>query len=133
MSLSLVVCPFCGCGCSFYLEVDGNRTVGILPSRNHPVSRGTLCAKGWRACEFVHHPDRLTAPRIRDRGMVRHADWNEALDLVASTLVKIRERHGGDSIGFMSSAKVTNEENYLFMKLARAVFKTNNVDHCARL
>lgn len=133
MSKTLVVCPFCGCGCSFYIEETKGNVVGITPSREHPVSRGSLCAKGWSAHEFVNHPKRLTSPMVRSHGLVRDATWDEALDLVTTTLLDLKERHGSDALAFMASAKASNEENYLFMKMARAVFKTNNVDHCARL
>jgi len=89
--------------------------------------------KGWNAFDFVDHPERLTTPRTRKEGRLVPASWDEALDLVVSRLKWIQHKHGNDSIMFFSSAKTTNEENYLMMKLARAVFKTNNVDHCARL
>jgi len=128
-----VVCPFCGCGCSFYLDQRGGDLRGVVPSTSHPVSRGTLCIKGWRAFEFLGHPDRLKAPMVKKYGIIREATWDEALDSVASRLLQIQKQHGQDAIGFLSSAKMSNEENYLFMKLARAVFKTNNIDHCARL
>ena len=133
MSHTLTVCPFCGCGCSFYLEGKEGKAVGVTPSREHPVSRGSLCAKGWKAYEFINHPERLKSPMIRDHGMVMNATWDEAIDLVSKKLISIKEEHGGRALAFLSSAKVSNEENYLFMKMARAVFKTNNVDHCARL
>jgi formate dehydrogenase alpha subunit len=139
---TLTTCPYCGTGCQFYLVAnDHGRLVGVEPSTEHPVARGQLCVKGWNAFEFVSHPDRLTQPAIRRhpggaRQGARHlerATWDEALELVAARLREIQQRHGPDSIAFFSSAKTTNEENYLMMKLARAVFKTNNVDHCARL
>ncbi len=133
MSSTLVVCPFCGCGCNFYLEVKDGKAVGVTPSKGHPVSRGSLCIKGWRAHEFVNHPARIRTPLIRKHGIVREATWDEALDLVAKKLGDIGERYGSRSLGFFSSAKVTNEENYVFMKMTRAAFKTNNIDHCARL
>lgn len=133
MKGSMVVCPFCGCGCSFHLEERGGRTVGVHPSQGHPVSRGALCIKGWKAHEFVNRAERLRSPVIRDGGITRDAPWEEALDVAAEKLTEIRERYGSDSLGFLASAKVSNEENYLFMKMARAAFGTNNVDHCARL
>ena len=133
MSTTLVVCPFCGCGCNFYLQVEDGRAVGVTPSRGHPVSRGSLCIKGWNAYEFVNHPARIRAPLIREHGIARETTWEEALDAVARKLCDIRERNGSGSLGFFSSAKVTNEENYLFMKMARGAFRTNNIDHCARL
>jgi formate dehydrogenase alpha subunit len=133
MEKVLTVCPYCGCGCALYLHVEDKRITGVSPSRNHPVSQGSLCVKGWNAHEFVHHPDRLRYPMIRDDGKLRRATWQEALKKVANSLKLTRELHGSDSIGLMSSAKCTNEENYLMMKFARAVIGTNNIDHCARL
>ena len=117
----------------FYLVSDGGRLVAVEASVKHPVSLGQLCVKGWNAFSFVNHPDRLTTPQIRRNGKRVDASWDEALGLVAAKLKAIQDRHGRDSIAFFSSAKTSNEENYLMMKLARAVFKTNNVDHCARL
>jgi predicted molibdopterin-dependent oxidoreductase YjgC len=109
--------------------------VGTLPVKGHPVSDGRLCVKGWNAHDFVYHPDRLTTPLIRDQkgGELREAGWDEALDLVAHRLNRIKGQHGPDAVGFLASAKCTNEENYLLQKLARAVVGTNNIDHCARL
>jgi predicted molibdopterin-dependent oxidoreductase YjgC len=131
----LTTCIYCGCGCGVYLQVVDGRIVGTQPVKGHPVSEGKLCIKGWNAHDFVYHPDRLTSPLIRDEkgGDLRPASWDEALGLVASRLNQIRTADGPDAIGFLASAKCTNEENYLLQKLARAVVGTNNVDHCARL
>jgi formate dehydrogenase major subunit/formate dehydrogenase alpha subunit len=118
----------------FFLVVgDDGRLVGVEPSSEHVVAQGSLCVKGWNAHHFVNHPDRLTRPLIRRNGTLEPVSWDEALDLVVSRLQAIQAAHGPDSVAFFSSAKTTNEENYLMMKLARAAFKTNNVDHCARL
>jgi formate dehydrogenase major subunit/formate dehydrogenase alpha subunit len=133
MKRTLTVCPYCGTGCTFYLVSDGGRLVGVEPSATHPISRGGLCVKGWNAFAFVHHPDRLTTPLVRRGRELRPASWDEALATVVERLWEIQGRHGADAVMFASSAKATNEENYLLMKLARAVFGTNNVDHCARL
>ena len=133
MKRTLTVCPNCGTGSMFYLVSEGGRLVGVEPSSTHPVSRGGLCVKGWNAHAFVHHPDRLTTPLIRRDGKLQPASWDEALAMVATGLRDVQVRHGADSLMFASSAKATNEENYLLMKLARAVFGTNNIDHCARL
>lgn len=130
---NMVICPFCGCGCGLYIKTDKNIPVGVIPSREHPVNRGMLCAKGWRAHEFIYHKDRLTKPILRNKGISRRVSWEEALDFVAAKLESIKQKYGPESIGFLSSAKATNEENYLFMKFARAVIGTNNIDHCARL
>ncbi|MBU1162627.1 MAG: formate dehydrogenase subunit alpha, partial [Proteobacteria bacterium] len=116
-----------------YLEVDSGKIVGVIPSREHPVSRGNLCVKGWNSFEFILHKDRLCFPLIRRNGRLEKAEWSEALDLIAERFTQIRDKYGPDSLGILSSAKCTNEENYLLMKFARAVLKTNNIDHCARL
>jgi len=134
MKPTLTVCPYCGTGCMFHLLRDeSGRLSGVEPSGAHPVSRGQLCVKGWNAHAFVAHPDRLTTPLIRRNGRLEAAGWDEALELVHRRLRQLADDHGSDSLMFLSSAKVSNEENYLLMKLARAGFGTNNVDHCARL
>jgi len=112
---------------------DNGQLVGVEGSPEHVTSKGQLCVKGWNAYQFVNHPDRLTDPLIRRNGKLQKAFWDEALDLVVSKFKAISDKYGPDALAFFSSAKVTNEENYLVMKLARAVYKTNNVDHCARL
>jgi len=132
------ICPYCGCGCGLYLHVDGNKISGVSPVRNHPVNKGSLCVKGWNSYEFVQHPERLKKPLIRiaprqSANSFREASWEEAINLIAEKLSEIKKLHGSDSIGILSSAKCTNEENFVLMKFARAVLGTNNVDHCARL
>ena len=129
----LTTCVYCGAGCTLYLQVLDDEIVGVLPSKEHPISRGQLCIKGWNVASFVSHPDRLRTPLIRRGDGFEEASWDEALGLVAEKLGAIRDKSGPDSIGFLASAKCTNEENYLQQKLARAVIKTNNIDHCARL
>ncbi len=129
----LTVCPYCGAGCGLYIQVLDGKIVGVLPAKEHPVSRGKLCIKGWNATAFVNHPDRLKKPLIREGDRFREASWDEALGLVADKLLQIRDTYGPQAIGFLCSAKCTNEENYLLQKLARSLFKTNNIDHCARL
>lgn len=129
----LTTCVYCGAGCGLYLEVLDGQVVGILPAKNHPVSEGKLCIKGWNAHAFIHHQDRLTKPLIRRDGHFIEAGWDEALDLVAERLAAIKEKDGPDAIAVLSSAKATNEENYLLQKFTRAVLGTNNIDHCARL
>lgn len=134
MKRTLTTCPYCGTGCQFYLITDDSGKVcGVEASTEHSTSRGQLCVKGWNAFDFVNHPDRLTTPLIRKNGQLEAASWQEALDLIAARLKAIAAEYGPDALMFFSSAKTTNEENYAMMKLARAVFKTNNVDHCARL
>jgi len=130
----LTTCPYCGCGCNMFLQVIDGHLVGTLPSKTHEISRGSLCIKGWNAHEWVESPDRLTTPMVRgEDGNLHPTTWDEALDLVAGKLRAIIEASGPDAVGLLSSARCTNEENYLMQKLARAVVGTNNIDHCARL
>ncbi len=126
-------CPYCGCGCQMLLGVSNGRLVETLPLKDAVMNRGKLCIKGWNAHEFVHSPDRLTRPLVRRDGRLQESTWDEALDRVVSGLTSIRDAHGGNALAFLSSARTTNEENYLVQKLSRAGFGTNNVDHCARL
>ena len=140
------ICPYCGVGCSMYLGIRGNEIVSVRGDRQSPVNHGGLCVKGRFGLDFVNHNDRLTKPLIRKEGrgkdvkvngnlmdVFREATWDEALEQVAKKLSQIKERYGPDSIGVLSSAKCTNEENYLLQKFTRAVIGTNNIDHCARL
>jgi formate dehydrogenase alpha subunit len=129
----LTTCPYCGCGCNFYLAVANGKVVDVAPCFTDRISRGKLCIKGRRAHEFIDSEHRLTKPLIRKNGQLKEASWDEALDFIAKGLSDIKSEAGPDVIGLLSSAKCTNEENYLMMKLARAVIGTNNVDHCARL
>ena len=129
----LTTCTYCGCGCGFLLEVLDGKVVGTLPQKDHPINEGGLCIKGWNAHEFVHDQGRLKNPLMKRDGSLKEVSWEEALGEVASRLKRIRDEHGPDSIGGLTSAKCTNEENYLFQKWIRAVVGTNNVDHCARL
>jgi predicted molibdopterin-dependent oxidoreductase YjgC len=129
----LTTCPYCGTGCGLNLQVLDGQLAGVLPSKTHVISQGGLCIKGWNAHAFVYHEDRLTTPLIKKNGEFVAASWDEALALVAEKLSAIKAESGPDSIGVLSSAKCTNEENYLLQKFTRAVIGTNNVDHCARL
>lgn len=129
----LTTCPYCGTGCGLHLQVLDKNLVGILPAKNHPVSQGGLCIKGWNAHAFVNHPDRLKTPLIRKNGRLEEATWDEAFQLVAAKFKQIKAESGPDSIGFATSSRCTNEETYLMQKFARAVIGTNNIDNCARL
>jgi len=130
---TLTTCPYCGCGCSFYLESVDGRLIGTLPSKTSPVNQGRLCVKGWNAHAFVQHPKRLTQPLMRKNGGLTEVSWDVALDFIVKRLKEIKETSGPDSLAFLTSAKITNEENYLLQKFARAGVGTNNIDHCARL
>ena len=130
---TLTTCTYCGCGCNLFLESLDGRLTGTLPCKTSPVNEGKLCIKGWNVHEFVQSEKRLKKPLLRKNGELVEVSWEEALDFTASKLMAIKEAHGPDSIGFLASAKVTNEENYLMQKFARAAIGPNNVDHCARL
>lgn len=129
----LTTCPYCGCGCGLLLEVLDGKVIGTLPSKTSPVNEGKLCVKGWTVHEFIHHQNRLTHPLIKKGDEQREVSWNEALDLSVRRLKEIKEKYGSDSIAVLTSAKCTNEENYLLQKFTRAILGTNNIDHCARL
>jgi formate dehydrogenase alpha subunit len=129
----LTTCPYCGTGCNLTLTVADNRVVGVVPCKTDETSRGRLCIKGYNAHAFVHHPDRLTHPLVRKEGQLSRTDWDEAMQKIVSEVKRLTTEHGPDSVMVLASAKCTNEENYLFQKLARAAIGTNNVDHCARL
>ncbi len=135
MDLNFVrtTCPYCGCGCEFLLETLDGKLVSTIPSKTNVMNQGKLCIKGWNAHEFVHSPKRLTKPMIRKDGELVETDWDEALDFAANRLREIRDTHGGDALAFLTSAKCTNEDNYVFQKFCRVGFGTNNIDHCARL
>lgn len=126
-------CPYCGCGCQMLLEVLNGKLVGTHPLKTATMNEGKLCIKGWKVHEFVHSEERLTTPLVRKDGTLHPASWEEALGLVSAKLVEIRDQHGPNALGFLSSARCTNEENYLVQKIARTAIGTNNVDHCARL
>lgn len=125
-------CPYCGTGCSLELNVKDNKVVGVT-SCDGDVNGRALCVKGRFGYGFIHHPDRLTTPLIKKDGVFVEASWDEAIGLVAEKLGQIKEQHGGDALAVLSSARCTNEENYLLQKFTRAVLGTNNIDHCARL
>jgi predicted molibdopterin-dependent oxidoreductase YjgC len=129
----MTICPYCGTGCALNLQVLDGKLVGVLPVKNHIISQGGLCIKGWNAHAFVEHKDRLRTPLIRKNGSFTEATWEEALVLIASKLAAIKKESGPDSIAVLASAKCTNEENYLLQKFTRVVIGTNNIDHCARL
>ena len=126
-------CSYCGTGCGVLFQVMDGRLVDTLPLKTHPVNEGKLCIKGWNLHEHVISDKRLTSPMIRKNGQLQEASWDDAIQTAFEKLKAIIEAHGPDSVGVLASAKITNEENYLVQKFARAVIGTNNVDHCARL
>ena len=143
--LVTTTCTYCGVGCQFDLNVKDGRVIRVTSNATAPVNGIHLCVKGRYGYDFIHHPDRLTRPRVRryllegrprgadGRGDWVETDWDTALDLVARKLAGVKRTAGADAIGVLASAKCTNEENYLMQKLARQVIGTHNVDHCARL
>ncbi len=125
-------CPYCGTGCIINLHVKDGKVVGASGA-DGPVNKGWTCVKGRFGIDFINHPDRLKVPLIKEGNEFKEASWDEALDLLTTKLGQLVEHNTADSIAFFSSAKCTNEVNYLMQKLARAAFGTNNIDHCARL
>jgi formate dehydrogenase alpha subunit len=131
-----VVCPYCGVGCVIEMGTKDGKYLwarGAETDWRRRPNQGMLCVKGRFGLEHLNSPDRLTTPLIRRDGNLEPATWEEALDVVAQRLRAVRDQYGADAIGCLSSAKVTNEENYAMQRFARAVIGTNNVDHCARL
>jgi predicted molibdopterin-dependent oxidoreductase YjgC len=126
-------CSYCGTGCGVLFQVLDGRLIDTLPMKTHPVNQGRLCIKGWNLHEHVVSDKRLMLPLIKKDGKLQEATWDEAIKTAADGLKAIIKNHGPDSIAVLASAKITNEENYLAQKFARAVVGTNNVDHCARL
>jgi formate dehydrogenase major subunit len=140
-------CPYCGVGCLLTYNVKDNKILSV-DGRDGPSNHSRLCVKGRFGFDYVHNPERLTKPMIRKAGVpkttaildpekmwdtFREATWEEALDLATTKLLAIREQHGPKALAGFGSAKGSNEEAYLFQKLVRTGFKTNNVDHCTRL
>ena len=138
-------CPYCGVGCNFDLLINQSNDVYVNSNPKASVNGIHLCVKGRYGIEFVNHADRLTTPKVRkylldnkirnnsDRGPWVNVSWDEAIKLVGDRFSKTLLKSGGDGCAVMSSAKCTNEENYLMQKFARQVLDTHNIDHCARL
>jgi predicted molibdopterin-dependent oxidoreductase YjgC len=126
-------CSYCGVGCQLYLHVKDNQVVKVTGVEDVGPNYGSLCVKGRFGYDFINSPDRLTSPLIKENGQFREASWDEALDLVARKFGEIKTENGPDSLAVLTSARITNEENYIAQKFSRAVLKTNSVDHCARL
>src|SRR5439155_25678268 len=142
------VCPYCGVGCQLTYHVKDNRILHV-EGRDGPANHGRLCVKGRYGFDYAHHPHRLTKPLIRRANAPKRADaaldpadamryfreasWDEALDLAGGTLRQIRDTQGAKALAGFGSAKGSNEEAYLFQKLVRLGFGSNNVDHCTRL
>lgn len=142
------VCPYCGVGCQLTYQIRDDQIVSVK-GRQGPSNQGRLCVKGRFGFDYPNHPSRLTRPLIRREGIpkgldpdfdpanplthFREADWDEALDFAAKGLSHIRAAEGAEALAGFGSAKCSNEEAWLFQKLVRTGFGTNNVDHCTRL
>ncbi len=128
----VTTCPYCGVGCQLELWIINNQIVKVKGADSVP-NYGATCVKGRFGLDFVQRPDRLTKPLVRKDGKLVECSWDEALDTVASKLGAIKKEHGPAALAGLSSAKCTNEENFVFQKFVRTAFGSNNVDHCARL
>src|SRR4051812_27631976 len=142
------LCPYCGVGCQLTFNIKDDKLL-FVEGRDGPANHNRLCVKGRFGFDYVHHPHRLTRPLIRKDGVAKNADdqvdpanpwthfrpasWEEALDRAAGGLKRVRDRDGPQALAGFGSAKGSNEEAYLFQKLVRTGFGTNNVDHCTRL
>jgi formate dehydrogenase alpha subunit len=128
------VCPYCGVGCVINLHVKDNRIVCVSSDVGKNLNMGSLCVKGRFGIDFVGSQKRIDSPLVKEsNGKFKKISWDRAINLIAKKLKDIKEKYGPDSIGVLSSAKCTNEENYILSKFARVVIGTNNIDHCARL
>lgn len=126
------ICSYCGVGCGVYLGVRGNEVVSVRGDKENIVNEGTLCVKGRFGFEFINHKDRLKYPLIKRNDEFEEVTWDEALSFIAEKIKITISKNGPHSLAGLSSARCTNEDNYLFMKLLRTL-GTNNIDHCARL
>ena len=125
-------CPFCGTGCNFDLAVKNGKVLGVLSNPDSPVNQRSLCVKGRFGWDFIYNEKRLKTPLIKKDGEFVSATWDEALDLIATRFKEVKDKYGVDAFASLSSARCTNEENYLVQKFTRAVMGTNSTDHCAR-
>ncbi|MEJ2023245.1 MAG: formate dehydrogenase subunit alpha, partial [Maritimibacter sp.] len=128
-------CAYCGVGCSFKAELNGDELVRMVPHKDGKANRGHSCVKGRFAWGYANHADRITSPMIRDSidEPWREVSWDEALSFTATKLKGIQAEYGRQSVGVITSSRCTNEETFLVQKLARAVFMNNNTDTCARV
>lgn len=125
-------CPYCGVGCQLLLHVKDEKIVKVTGVEDGAPNYGRLCVKGRFGYDFIYSDKRLKTPLIKENGELREASWDEALDLVANKFKEIIQHHGPDAVAGVSCARSINEDSYQMQKLFRSVFKTNNIDHCAR-
>ena len=142
----MTTCGYCGVGCQYELNVKNNKVIRVTSTEKAPVNGNHLCVKGRYGYDFIHHSERILKPQVRRyllEGKKKElkgtpwdwveTDWDTALNITSQKLTGIKKEFGADSIGVLTSAKCTNEENYLMSKFTRQVLGTNNIDHCARL
>ncbi len=127
------VCPYCGCGCTICLGVKDGQVISSRPPSDGTITKSALCVRGSYGYDFIHSPDRLKTPLIKQDGELREATWDEALAHVAGGFNRIKETNGPDSLAVFGSPRCTNEENYLLQRFARCVLGTNNIDNGSRL
>jgi predicted molibdopterin-dependent oxidoreductase YjgC len=124
------VCPYCGVGCRLIFEVKDGRILRERPDPDGPANQGQACVKGrFGIADFIHHPDRLTKPQLKDGNGWKSVDWHEATDFVANAL----SRYKPEEIAVVACARAVNEDNYVLQKFTRGVLHTNSIDHCARI
>jgi formate dehydrogenase alpha subunit len=129
-------CGYCGVGCAIEIETEMGRVVAINPSDVSDANLGNLCVKGRFGMDFIHHPERLRVPLIRRSGRdspLEPASWEEAIAFAAKRLNEVKAKHGAQALSGLTSARASNEDNFVFQKMVRCAFGTNNIDHCARL
>ncbi len=127
------ICGYCGVGCALDLLTRDNRIIAVQPAFDGPANEGALCVKGQFAYDYVHHPDRLTHPLVRDAaGQFRQATWDEALERAAQGFRKAAAKHGRHAVYAVASGRTPSEANYLMQKFIRVGFGTNYIDNCSR-
>lgn len=123
------LCPYCGCGCSFYLKIENRKVTGVIPDKKDPLSEGKPCIKGLNAHQFIYSEDRVKEPLIRKKNKLQPATWEQAYKFIHKNIKDL----GPADIAFLGSSPSSNEDNFLLQRFARDVFKTNNIDSCARI
>ena len=131
----LTTCAYCGVGCSFGAEMQGDKVMRMIPHKDGKANHGHSCVKGRFAWGYATHKDRITSPMIRAsiQDPWREVSWEEAISHAASEFRRIQKKYGKDAIGGITSSRCTNEETFLVQKMIRAAFGNNNVDTCARV
>ncbi|MDZ4383513.1 MAG: molybdopterin-dependent oxidoreductase, partial [Thermodesulfovibrionia bacterium] len=127
------ICPYCGVGCSLFVQVRDNSIKRVIPKIGQGLNNGLLCSRGRFGYEFIESQERLKFPLVKENGKFKQSTWNEAFHFVAGRLMEIRELHGGKAIAGIASPRCTNEDNYVFQKFMRMACRTNNIDSISRI